>query len=458
MTGSSSGVTSSRKYFPVEIPASRLSCLTSGSFRPKLGICILLSVLVTLAVVLVAAYNTQHEPFFNAISATDLRSLNVMAQNAKLTMVDSNNRLGGLLRPHLPQGNLVMSSYSIATVLGMLLRGAKEKSEEQILKAFNAKSEDIQEGMKQTLGIVRTFKENSNITLRSANKIYSEETFSLLPDYLEDLKRFYSTTPETLSFQKQPEKSRHSINTWVSDQTNQKIKDLLPEGSITSDARVVLVNALYFKGDWVHKFDPENTQVEDFHVDKNQRVSVKMMYQEQKFGLLENIAELDEANALQMPYKGENMDMVLVLPHKKSDIVSLEKQMAKANLSQVLGSFGPETNVELYLPKFKVESTLELNKPIQNIGITDIFDVSKADLSGMTGNKNLYVSTVIQKAFVEVNEEGAEAAAATGAVFMSKSAPMSKMFECNRPFIFLIREKSSGLVLFSGRMINPVQD
>ena len=133
-----------------------------------------------------------------------------MAQNAKLTMVDSNNRLGGLLRPHLPQGNLVMSSYSIATVLGMLLRGAKEKSEEQILKAFNAKSEDIQEGMKQTLGIVQTFKENGNITLRAANKIYSEETFSLLPDYLEDLKRFYSTAPETLSFQKQPEKSRHS--------------------------------------------------------------------------------------------------------------------------------------------------------------------------------------------------------------------------------------------------------
>jgi len=183
-----------------------------------------------------------------------------------------------------------------------------------------------------------------------------------------------------------------------------------------------------------------------------------MMYQEQKFGLLENIAELEGASALQMPYKGENMDMVLVLPHQKSDIVSLENQMAKANLSQVLGSFGPKTNVEIYIPKFKVESTLELNKPIQNIGITDIFDVSKADLSGMTGNKNLYVSTVIQKAFVEVNEEGAEAAAATGAVFMSKSAPMSKIFECNRPFIFLIREKSSGLVLFSGRMINPVQD
>merc|ERR1711974_556605 len=123
-------------------------------------------------------------------------------------------------------------------------------------------------------------------------------------------------------------------------------------------------NALYFKGDWVHKFDPDNTQVEDFHVDKSKRVSVKMMYQEQKFGLLENIAELEGASALQMPYKGENMDMVLVLPHQKSDIVSLENQMAKANLSQVLGRFGPKTNVEIYIPKCKVESTLELNKPI----------------------------------------------------------------------------------------------
>merc|ERR1712109_18232 len=182
-----------------------------------------------------------------------------------------------------------------------------------------------------------------------------------------------------------------------------------------------------------------------------------MMYQEQKFGLLENIAELDRANALQMPYKGENMDMVLVLPHKKSDIVSLEKQMAKANLSQVLGSFGPETNVELYLPKFKVESTLELNKPIQNIGITDIFDVSKADLSGMTGNKNLYVSTVIQKAFVEVNEEGAEAAAATAGIMMMRAMPLNPQFTCDRPFMFLIRDDLTGMILFSGHVRDPTK-
>ena len=214
----------------------------------------------------------------------------------------------------------------------------------------------------------------------------------------------------------------------MSDQTNSKIKDLLPSGSVSSDTRVVLVNALYFKGDWATKFDPKRTTESDFFVDSKTKVRVQMMRQKAKFGL-KTIQELDNATALRMPYKGETLDMIIILPNEKSSLNAVEEKMKTVDMTLALSEFFDGENVRTTIPKFKVESTLELNEPMKRIGVNDVFDMGSADLSGISGKKDLYVSLIVQKAFIEVNEEGAEAAAATRAVTRMKSMFNEPEFE-----------------------------
>jgi len=381
-----------------------------------------------------------------------------MSENAKASAVTSNDKMTMSIMEHLSPGNLVMSSFSLGTVLGMVLAGARDRTREQLLAFFGSQSEEtVASGFRELLEVVKNHKEGGNVTLQTANRIYSENTFDVLPEYSGHLEAHYQAKPIAVSFMGQPEKSRQDINTWVSGQTNDKIKDLLPSGAVDGNTRIVLVNALYFKGDWMRKFDPEQTKDQDFHVDPKTQVKVPMMYQKAKFGL-KTIKELDDATALRMPYKGESLDMILVLPDEKSNLDSLEKKMQEVDLSQAFSNIS-ETKVKTFVPKFKIESTLELNQPLQKVGISNMFDVGAADLSGISGNKDLFVSLVVQKAFIEVNEEGAEAAAATGAVMMMRSMPMpinEPTFRCDRPFYFMIRERSSGLVLFSGRVVNPL--
>jgi len=441
--------------FPVEIPASRLSCFTSSSFRPKLGICILSTVLFAFIIALIAAYTQQVQPYLTF--SADLRSLK-MTESAKASAVTSNDQMTISIMEHLSAGNLVMSSFSLGTVLGMVLAGARDKTKEQLLSFFGSQSEEmVASGFRELLDVVKTQKESGNVTLQTANRIYSENTFNILAEYSGHLEAHYKAQPISVSFMGQPEKSREDINTWVSDQTNSKIKDLLPSGAVDGNTRIVLVNAIYFKGDWMRKFDPERTEDQDFHVNPETQVKVPMMYQKAKFGL-KTVNELDDAEALRIPYKGESMDMILILPNEKSNLDSLEKKMKGVDLSQAFSNMS-ETKVKTFVPKFKIESTLRLNEPLQRVGITSMFDSGTADLSGISGNKDLFVSLVVQKAFIEVNEEGAEAAAATGAIMMTRSMPVPMIeptFRCDRPFYFMIRERSSGLVLFSGRVVNPL--
>ena len=378
-----------------------------------------------------------------------------MGESVKATAVRSNDQMTAAILPHLPSGNLVMSSFSLGTVLGMVLAGARDKTKEQVLKVFGFKEEQaVASGFKELRMIVKTHQDGGNVTLQTANRIYSEKGFSVLPEYSQHLEQHYGAKPVSLSFVEQPDKSRQEINGWVSDQTNSKIKDLLPSGSVSSDTRVVLVNALYFKGDWATKFDPKRTTESDFFVDSKTKVRVQMMRQKAKFGL-KTIQELDNATALRMPYKGETLDMIIILPNEKSSLNAVEEKMKTVDMTLALSEFFDGENVRTTIPKFKVESTLELNEPMKRIGVNDVFDIGSADLSGISGTKDLYVSLIVQKAFIEVNEEGAEAAAATGAVMMMRSMVIEPEFKCNRPFYYMIRERSSGLVLFSGRIINP---
>ena len=169
------------------------------------------------------------------------------------------------------------------------------------------------------------------------------------------------------------------------------------------------------------------------------------------------VKELDGAFALNMPYKGERLSMILVLPAEGKTLVDLEKSMAKIpNINDALKFGTRKVKVELTLPKFKLESQIELNEPLMALGMKDMFDQAKADFSGMTGGpKSLFVSAVVQKAFVEVNEEGAEAAAATAGMMMMRAMPMNPIFNCDRPFMFFIRDNLTNMMLFSGHVTDP---
>jgi serine protease inhibitor len=303
-------------------------------------------------------------------------------------------------------------------------------------------------------------KTNKKITLNSANRIYYSIDNFLHKTYVQSTRELFLAEPIGMNFGR-AEQSRTAINQWVEEETNKKIQELIPEGSFNALTKLVLVNAIYFKGNWDVKFDKSKTQKRDFHVSPTQTVQTDMMFSTNKYGMLSDVKDLQGATALDMPYKGKRLSMIFLLPnHNHNSLADLEEAMSKvADLNSIL-RFGRKTKVKVTLPRFKLESQFDLVQPLMQLGMTDMFDENKADFSGMTGgtNKGLFVSQVAQKAFIEVNEEGAEATAATFAVVQSRSGwvyPPTPTFTCNRPFMFLIRDNLTGMILFSGHVTDP---
>ena len=215
--------------------------------------------------------------------------------------------------------------------------------------------------------------------------------------------------------------------------------------------RLVLTNAIYFKGDWAVKFKEENTEPADFHVNEDKIVDVQMMYQKGDFGYSEN----DNMQLLQLPYKGQELSMLIILPESIAALSSVESRFGSDTIRSWLSQMR-EREVDVYLPKFKMTcGTLELNKILSEMGMKDAFS-DAADFSGMTGGRDLFISNVMHKAFVEVNEEGTEAAAATGVGMKLLSLPAPPpVFRADRPFIFMILDNNTQCILFIGRVVNP---
>jgi len=246
------------------------------------------------------------------------------------------------------------------------------------------------------------------------------------------------------------EKSRQAINLWVEDQTNKKIKDLIPQGVLTALTRLVLTNAIYFKGDWASQFKESATKDASFKLGGGKTVQAPLMYQKGKFGYKED----RDVQVLSMPYKGDDLSMVVVLPKKVDGLADVTANLTAAKIDAWTTRLY-KRDVYVHLPKFKVESQFGLNDVLAKMGMPDAFDSSKANLSGMNGARNLYISAVIHKAYVDVNEEGTEAAAATAVVVALRSAPRRTTFRADHPFLFLIRHNKTGAILFMGRLANP---
>ncbi len=354
--------------------------------------------------------------------------------------------------------NLIYSPYSISLALAMTYAGARGETESQMAQAlhflpqgqihpaFNALDLQLAErGKAQS-------EEETPLQLNIANAVWAEQTYPFLQNYLDTIALNYGAGIRLADFIKQPESVRKEINGWVSDQTEDKIKDLIPQGVLSADTRMTLVNAIYFKADWLAPFEADSTQDAPFHLLDGSQVSAPTMNQD----LFIPYAQGDGWQAIELAYQGETAAMDIIVPDE-GRFEEVEASLDDETVSTILQSLQP-TSVSLALPKFQFESEFGLVDQLAALGMQDAFDPNAANFTGMTERNDLYISAVVHKAFVAVDEKGTEAAAATAVIMDLASALQSDVtLKIDRPFIFVIRDIPTGQILFLGRVLNPAQ-
>ncbi|XP_074908472.1 leukocyte elastase inhibitor-like [Buteo buteo] len=355
-----------------------------------------------------------------------------------------------------PTGNVFFSPVSVSAALAMVLLGAKGNTKAQVLKTLHFdKVQDIHSRFQTlTMDINRC---NAPYLLRLASRLFGEKSYTFLPDFLTNTRKLYGADLATVDFLQACDEARKEINQWVEKKTEGKIPNLLSEGSVDNMTKLVLVNAIYFKGNWAEKFKEADTTDMPFRLNKNERKTVKMMYQENRFrfGYIPEV----RIRILELPYDGRELSMIILLPDDiEDDSTGLQKLEKQLTLEKLQEWTCPEhlysTDVHVHLPKFKLEESYDLKSDLAAMGLLDIFDSGKADLSGMSGAHDLFLSKIVHKTFVEVNEEGTEAAAATAGIAMLCSA-MEEHFNADHPFLFFIRHNPTQSILFFGRYASP---
>jgi serpin B len=353
-----------------------------------------------------------------------------------------------------PGENLFFSPASISVALAMTAAGARGPTAAEMAQVLRLDNQLAQahayyhELLKQWNAV----DPKRPYQLRVANRLWGQRDYSLRPEFLALTRQEYDAAMQLLDFA-QADSARREINQWVEKQTNDKIKDLVPAGAIDGTTRLVLTNAIYFKGDWLRPFAKDATRDQDFSVSAQRKVKVPLMRQTAVFGY----GEEDSLQVLSMPYAGKDLSMVVLLPREADGLAELEKSLSLERLQSLLSKLRSR-EVATYIPRFKLECSFGLEPTLEALGMKRAFS-PEADFTGISAHRGLYISAVLHKAFVDVNEEGTEAAAATG-VFMTKSRvarpPQTPpVFRADHPFLFLICDTQSGAVLFMGRVANP---
>ncbi|MBU0469029.1 MAG: serpin family protein [Candidatus Omnitrophica bacterium] len=351
-------------------------------------------------------------------------------------------------------GNLFFSPYSISTALAMTYAGARGNTEVEIAEVlhFDLGQDSLHKAFGELEGKINAVEEMGDVQLNIANALWLEKEYIFLDEYLSLVGSNYSAAFKTVDFSNSYEDARLEINGWVKDKTNNKIMDLLAPGAVDSLTRLVLTNAIYFKGDWLEGFKEIDTKDKEFWLTEADSVIASLMYQEEEFKYMEN----DSLMVLELPYKGEEVSMVVLLPKEKEGLSTIEEVLSIENLNMWISDLG-EQEIKVFLPKFKLESKFELKDNLSSMGMPDAFS-SNSDFSGIDGTDLLYISKIIHKAFVDVDEKGTEAAAATAVVMTLRSmAAATPIFLADHPFMFLIKESKTGSILFLGRLVNPLK-
>jgi serpin B len=382
------------------------------------------------------------------------------------TVSEANNRFAFDLYSRLAKdsgnadSNLFFSPYSISSALAIAGEGAKGKTAEEIRSVFYFPENDTlrREGFSaMNAGISRG---DPGYSLRTANALMAEKTYPFLTGYTSTGERYYGAKITNLDFVGHPEDSRQTINSWVEDKTEDRIKDLIPAGVIGPTTRLVITNAIYFKGDWVKQFDKNKTADTEFREAPGKTMTVPMMQRTDEDAVF-LYAENSDLQMLSMPYghtTGKELSMVILLP--KGDRLEKTEDFLNPEMLSALQQSAESRQVKVYFPKFTMKTKYpDMGKTLAAMGMPTAFS-SNADFSGMDGTRNLLISDVIHQAFVDVNEEGTEAAAATAVVMRLAAAPANPepvpVFRADHPFIFLIQDDETGSILFMGRIVSPV--
>jgi serine protease inhibitor len=353
----------------------------------------------------------------------------------------------------MTDGNLFFSPFSIFTALAMTWAGARENTAVQMAETlhFTEKPAQFHRAIGDLISQLNAVQKETDVELSIANAIWAQKGYQFLDEFFRIVQQSYQADLKQVDFSSAAESARQAINAWVEQQTNEKIKDLLPPKVLNALTRLVLVNAIYFKGFWDNQFKSRDTREMEFWLLTEVAVKVPMMHQEHQFGYWEN----DWLQIMEMPYKEESLSLIVLLPKEKTGITDLEQKLNFENM-MAWQSRLRKRKVIVFFPKFKIESQFSLGQTLALMGMPDAFDPELADFSAMVGQKELYISAVIHKAFLEVNEEGSEAAAATGVVVSVTSiAPSPPIFKADHPFVFFIRDNKSQSILFLGRVLNP---
>ena len=351
-------------------------------------------------------------------------------------------------------GNLIFSPYSISDVLAMAQVGARGRTATEMANVLhlNLPAARVAAGFAGLAGRLDAAG-NDQVVLVTANSLWAQPQIPLDAEYLKILQTQFRAEAASADFSHAAEAARVKINAWVANKTRGKITELIGAGMLNDRTRMVLGNAVYFKGRWAGPFEARRTHPEPFFLAPARSGEVPTMHRTSK---LRTVA-LDGLRLLTLPYFGETTSMVIVLPEARDGLAGIERDLTPQKIAfwlERLDAAG-KTEVALALPRFKATGSLDLGRQLKALGMPAAFDSTAADFSGMTGDRSLFLSNVIHKAVVEVNEDGTVAAAASGTVYLAASMAQALPVAVDHPFLFLIRDNATGAVLFLGRIIDP---
>ncbi|MDD1689755.1 MAG: serpin family protein [Methanoregula sp.] len=359
--------------------------------------------------------------------------------------------------PEYTGDNIFFSPFSISSALAVTYEGARGSTADEIRSVFHYPENTSLLRQEYSTTIADINSQNARYTLLNANALWAEKTYPFLPGYINTAQTYYSANTTNLDFINDPDAAQTTINRWVEEKTRNTIRDLVPAGSITPMTRLVITDAVYFKGTWVRQFDKNKTRNADFKLSSGKNVPVPMMERTDEDAVYP-YAETGTVQILKIPYEqgnGTELSMLILLP-KNDDLAAAENYLDPDNLSELQNS-SASRRVMVYLPKFTLETKYSLRQTLSEMGMPTAF--GDADFSGMDGTRYLSIQEIIHQAYVDVNEEGTEAAAATAVVMWGKGAAPTgdpiPVFRADHPFIFLIQDNTSGNILFIGRVENP---
>ena len=359
-------------------------------------------------------------------------------------------------------GNLFFSPLSIRTVLCMAQIGARGETAAQMRGALRISSSDgaLHLAFAEIVGRLNT-DGGFHCEITMANSLWFQEGAPLKSEYVELIARHYDGAANPVDFRRAAEAARRTINRWVEGKTREKIRDLIPSGGLNADMRLVLVNAVYFKGAWELQFDSAATCEEPFHLEGGGQVQALLMNQKDQIRYVQAAGY----QAVELVYRRGDLSMLVLLPDKKDGLQKLERRLSERMVFDCVSKMRTE-KIKLFLPRFKMTWGADLGGPLRELGMPLAFTPLQADFSGINGHEppdddSLFISSVLHEAFLEVNERGTEAAAATAAMMFASAAYRGfkprpiPVFRADHPFLFAIRDRRSGVILFLGRIVDP---